>query len=124
MRGLFRYCRQPYFWRKPVRNQRSKFIVSIGILLLSIVLCAPMIEAGEKKVEKTVNINTATIDELAEIPLLTQELAQTIVEYREEVGDFQFIEELLLLDGIDEKLFSRIKSIFFLESIDGEDCGC
>jgi len=107
-----------------VRNQRSKFIVSIGILLLSIVLCAPMIEAGEKKVEKTVNINTATIDELAEIPLLTQELAQTIVEYREEVGDFQFIEELLLLDGIDEKLFSRIKSIFFLESIDGEDCGC
>ena len=83
-----------------------------------------MIEAGEKRVGKTVNINTATIEELAEIPLLTTELAETIVNYREEVGDFQFIEELLLLDGIDKKLFPRIQSFFILESIGDEDCGC
>ena len=107
-----------------MRNQISKLTLAIGILLLSIVLCAPMIEAGEKRVGKTVNINMATIEELAEIPLLTTELAETIVKYREEVGDYQFIEELLLLDGIDEKLFPRIKSFFFLEIIDGEDCGC
>ena len=107
-----------------MRNQLSNISLAIGILLLSIVLCVPMIEAQEKRVEKTVNINTATIEELAEIPLLTAELAETIVNYREEVGDFQFIEELLLLDGIDEKLFPRIQSFFILEGIDGEDCGC
>ena len=107
-----------------MRNQIVTFILAIGVLLVSIALCAPMVAAEEKLVGKTVNINTGTAEELAEIPLLTPKLAEAIVKYREEVGDFQFIEELLLVDGFDEKLFQRIKSFFLLDGIGGDDCSC
>ena len=83
-----------------------------------------MVVAEEKITGKTVNINTATTEELAQIPLITPELAQAIVAYREEVGEFQFIEELLLVEGFDRKLFLRVKSFFLLEGVGGDDCTC
>lgn len=96
----------------------------MGILLISTVLCEPMLAAEEKLMGKRVNINTATAEELAQVPLVTPELAQAIVAYREEVGDFQFIEELLLVEGFDRKLFRRIQSFFLLEGVGGDACTC
>ena len=107
-----------------MRNQMSKTVLTISMLLLSIVLCVSMAAAEEKLVGKTVNINTGTVEELAQIPLLTQELAEAIVEYREEAGDFQVIQELLQVDGFDRKLLYRIKSFFLLEGIGGDECTC
>ena len=107
-----------------MRSKLPKAARTIGVLLLSIVLCAPMVAAEEKRVGKTVNINTGMIEELAEIPLLTPALAEAIVAYREEVGDFQFIEEVLLVDGFDQELFEKIKSFLFLDAISDIDCGC
>ena len=107
-----------------MRNQMSTFIWTIGVLLVSIALCVSVIEAEEKITGKTVNINTATAEELAQVPLITPELAQAIVAYREEVGDFQFIEELLLVEGFDRKLFLRVQSFFLLEGVGGDDCTC
>ena len=107
-----------------MRNQMSTFIWTIGVLLVAIALCVPLIEAEEKITGKTVNINTATAEELAQVPLITPELAQAIVAYREEVGDFQFIEELLLVEGFDRKLFLRVQSFFLLEGVGGDDCTC
>ena len=107
-----------------MRGHESKIAFVIGILLVSVVLCGPMVAAEEKMVGKTVNINTATAEELAQVPLITPELAQAIVAYREEVGDFQFIEELLLVEGIDRELFQRVQSFFLLEGVGGDDCTC
>jgi len=107
-----------------MRIQESNFTFAIGILFLSIVLLAPMLAAEEKHVGETVNINTGTIEELAVIPLLTLDLAEAIVAYREEVGDFQFIEEVLLVDGFNEKLFQKMKPFFFMDSTIDSDCGC
>ncbi len=92
--------------------------------MLAVVLSSYMVAAQEKLAGKTVNINTGTIEEFTKIPLMTPELAEAIVKYREEVGDFQFIEELLLVDGFDQNLFQRIKSFFLLEGIGGDDCSC
>jgi competence protein ComEA len=83
-----------------------------------------MLAAEEKLMGKRVNINTATAEELAQVPLVTPELAQAIVAYREEVGDFQFIEELLLVEGFDRELFRRIQSFFLLEGVGGDACTC
>ena len=95
-----------------------------GILLVSVILCKTMVAAEEKLAGKTVNINTATVEELAQVPLITPELARAIVAYREEVGDFQFIEELLLVEGFDRKLFLRVQSFFLLEGVGGDACTC
>ena len=107
-----------------MRHHVSKLVFLTGILLASIALCEPMVAAEEKLKGKTVNINTATVEELAQIPLITPELAQAIVAYREEVGDFQFVEELLLVEGFDRKLFLRVQPFFILEGLGGEACTC
>jgi competence ComEA-like helix-hairpin-helix protein len=107
-----------------MRNHISKTAFMTGLLLIAIILCEPMVAAEEKIMGKTVNINTATAEELAQIPLITPELAQAIVAYREEVGDFQFIEELLLLDGFDRELFRKVQPFFILEGVGGDDCTC
>ena len=101
-------------------NQVSKVALKIGILLLSIVLCTTMVTAEEKPMGKTVNINTATAEELTQVPMITPELAQAIVAYREEVGGFQLIEELILVEGFDQKLFLRVQSFFLIECVSGE----
>jgi competence ComEA-like helix-hairpin-helix protein len=107
-----------------MRKQISKLTVTFGIMILSLVLCASMVAAEEKLVGKTVNINTGTVEELAEVPLITEELAEAIVEYREEAGDFQVIEELLQVDGFDRKLLRRVKTFLLLEGIGGDECTC
>lgn len=101
-------------------NQVSKVSLRIGILLLSIVLCATMVTAEEKLMGKTVNINTATAEELTQVPMITPELAQAVVAYREEVAGFQLIEELILVEGFDQKLFLRVQSFFLIECATGE----
>lgn len=103
-----------------MRDQLSYFTLAIGILLLSIVLCVPMVTAEEKLMGKTVNINTATAEELTQVPMITPELALSIMTYREEVGAFQLIEELILVEGFDQKLFLRVQPFFLIECVSGE----
>jgi len=56
-----------------------------------------------------ININTATVDELCELPGIGAGYAQRIVSYREENGSFKTIEDIKNVKGIKDKLFSQIK---------------
>lgn len=58
----------------------------------------------------TVNINTATAQELAAIlPGIGEVKAQSIVDYREAVGGFNSIDELVEVSGIGEATLERIR---------------
>ena len=94
------------------------------LLLTSAVPGVPAFAEEQKLVGKTVNINTATVEEIAAVPLISRELAEAIVEYREEAGDFQVIEELLQVEGFDRKLLRRIRDFLLLEGIGGDECTC
>jgi competence ComEA-like helix-hairpin-helix protein len=78
----------------------------------------------EKLVGKTVNINKATAEELATVPLITPEIAKSIVKYREDNGDFQQIEELLQIKGVTRDLMNRVKPFLLLEGLGGDACTC
>ena len=109
-----------------MKSTIKKLILNAG-LLLSVCLVASVGMAEEEGllIGKTVNINTAGVEEFVEnVPLITQELAEAIVEYREETGDFQVIEELLQVDGFDRTLLRRIKPFLLLEGIGGDECTC
>jgi competence ComEA-like helix-hairpin-helix protein len=109
-----------------VKSTIKRLILNAG-LLLSVCLFASVGMAEEEGllIGKTVNINTAGVEEFVEnVPLITQELAEAIVEYREETGDFQVIEELLQVDGFDRTLLRRLKDFFILEGIGGDECTC
>lgn len=56
-----------------------------------------------------VNLNTAGIEELCTLTGIGETRAQAIVDYREQNGGFQSIEELMNIDGIKEKTFEKLK---------------
>ena len=56
-----------------------------------------------------VNLNTATVEELQTLPGIRESKAKAIIEYREEHGSFQAIEELQEVSGIGEALFEKVK---------------
>ncbi len=56
-----------------------------------------------------IDINTAQIDELVSLNGIGEAKAQEIVAYREQNGLFQSIEEILLVKGIGEATFEKIK---------------
>ena len=57
----------------------------------------------------TVNVNTASVGELERLPGIGPSVAQRIVEHREKNGAFKSVEDLMLVRGIGEKSFERIK---------------
>ncbi|MBR1391512.1 MAG: helix-hairpin-helix domain-containing protein [Lachnospiraceae bacterium] len=55
------------------------------------------------------DINTATEEQLKNLPGIGQAKAESIVAYREEHGAFTKIEELMNISGIKEGVFDKIK---------------
>ena len=58
-----------------------------------------------------VNLNTATLSQIATLPGVGEKAAQRIVEYREKNGGFKKIEELMNVKGIGEKSFLKLKPL-------------
>ena len=56
-----------------------------------------------------ININTADLSKLKEIPGVGDVKAKSIIEYREKNGGFKSIEDIKNIDGIGEKTFEKIK---------------
>lgn len=61
------------------------------------------------------NLNTATREELLQLPGIGETKADAILEYRESRGSFTSIEELMNIAGIKEGVFSKIKEYITVE---------
>lgn len=72
--------------------------------------------------DKKLNLNSATVEQLAKVPGLSVDLAKKIVELREENGEFVDMEELLEIDGVDMPLLRKLKKSLEIEELD--DCNC
>jgi competence protein ComEA len=66
--------------------------------------------AGAKVPVVVVNLNTATLADLQELPGIGEKTAERIIEYREKNGPFKKIEELMNVRGIGEKAFLKLRS--------------
>ncbi len=66
-------------------------------------------QAAEKSSEKKININTASVAELQELPRIGEKVAQRIVDFRKTHGKFKKIEEIMKVKGIGEKTFQQIR---------------
>jgi len=68
-------------------------------------------EAGTEKetMNESISLNKATCEELNRLPGIGPIMAERIVEYREECGEFRSIEELVKVKGIGEKNLEKLK---------------
>jgi competence protein ComEA len=58
---------------------------------------------------ETVNLNSATVAQIASLPGIGPKTAELVVQYRTKNGPFKKIEEVMNVRGIGEKSFLKIK---------------
>ena len=70
-------------------------------------------ETSEKEISapQPVNINTADAQMLMTLPGIGQVRANAIIEYRQQVGAFENIEDIMNVKGIKTGIFSKINSL-------------
>ena len=71
------------------------------------ITCVPAVWAGEEA--KKVNINQASVEEIALLKNIGPKYAERIVQYREANGPFKSPEDLMKVQGIGEKTFELNK---------------
>ncbi len=81
-------------------------------LVLSLIL-QPLfaLQSGPKSSDQKININTAQSEELQKLPRVGPAIAQRIIDYRKENGNFKRIEDIMKVRGIGEKVFGQLKDL-------------
>ncbi len=99
-----------------MKNPRSAILLAAACLLLGLILglsfgtrargeilittTTRSVSGVPEEISLLVNINTASIEQLSTLPGIGEGFAERIVEYRETVGPFESVEDLLSVDGI------------------------
>jgi competence protein ComEA len=66
-----------------------------------------------------VNLNTATVAQLENLPGIGKSTAERILEYRQKSGGFKKIEDLMNVRGIGEKSFLKLKPLITVATTKG-----
>lgn len=69
----------------------------------------PLDSANADDTSGKINLNTASLEQLMEIPGVGESKARAILDYREANGGFSSIEEIMNIEGIKEGVFSKMK---------------
>lgn len=75
-------------------------------------------EETEPVSQKRVNINTATLEELQELPGIGPTLAQRILDYRKEYGFFPTVAQLKDVEGIGSKRYAELEPLITVGGFD------
>lgn len=89
-------------------------------LMLALAVSATAASAADN--DGKINLNVATVEQLEAIEGISHELAEKIIELREENGEFVDMSELLDVEGVDNSLLRQLDKYLFIEV--ASDCNC
>ncbi len=92
-----------------MKSQASRFLILAAVAVLC-AAAARAADAPDSVANHKININQASVKELAYLPRVGAKAAERIVEYRKAHGPFNRAEELMEVKGIGEKLFAQLKT--------------
>lgn len=100
-------------------NVQRKFAPIALLITLIVAGLAPaasaQTSADKQPVTEVVNINTATANELVQLPRVGPSLSQRILEFRKENGNFKKVDDLILVKGIGDKTFKNLEPFVVIE---------
>ena len=88
-------------------NRISRFVAAA--LLAALVLTTGPAFAATAAPAGKVNLNTATVTQLVDLPGIGPALAGRIVEHRQKNGAFKSVEDVMAVRGIGERNFAKIQ---------------
>jgi competence protein ComEA len=65
-------------------------------------------QSAVSTLDKKVNLNNSTIEELNSLPGIGEVKAKNIIDFREKYGNFVKVDDLLFVPGIGDNLFQQI----------------
>jgi len=88
-----------------------------NVTLLCIAVAIMMVLAGPIGAEDSgkINLNKATVEELAQLKRIGKKYAERIVKHREEIGPFKTTEDIIMVPGIGPKTFEVNKDRLAVE---------
>lgn len=87
--------------------KRNTLLVVISLFFM---FMGPIVLSAQEKV----NVNSATVEQLVEIPGVGESTANRIIEKRKELGGFKSLEDLLEVKGIGDKKLEKMKPFLTL----------
>jgi competence ComEA-like helix-hairpin-helix protein len=110
----------------PAKFQSSLIALVILATILSASACATIprptnsaarLSPGLGRAERAsaININTASLTELENLPGVGQGIAERIVAHREQYGPFRRAEHLMMVRGISDRKFRELRTMIVVE---------
>ncbi len=110
----------------------NRLLILVALIAITLSSCTPhrdvanINSASQKLVEQTsisqseshkpcVNLNTATAEELKELPGIGEVMARRVIDYRERHGLFRRPEEIIIIEGFSEKKYRAIATLICVE---------
>ena len=97
------------------RNIFARICMRVVILFITALFLGNMALAENNAGQGTIDLNAATVKELAKLPGVGKKKAQAIVAYRAENGKFESVDEIRKIDGIGKKTLSKLKERVVVE---------
>ncbi len=93
------------------RATRRVLALSLTFAFVVFIVLPATAQTKSKEPGGKININTASLTELQDLPRIGPKIAQRILDYRKQNGNFKKIEELMKVKGIGEKVFNQLKDL-------------